>query len=262
MSLGGKLDADIEVVVFASGEGHFLGGCITSVMRAVVYAEANGRSVVLTVVVQAATPLTRAWVSQRLNSRWRALHCPGSTLSEARNTARLSVTGHYAAFIDGYDLWCETWLDRAVDAATRELGIWHPEVLITFGNDFHSSAGYSVMFQPRVLGDQATLLSGRTFASGFLTSRAILIEHPWPDADPERGWDTPDHWWNCNVAAAGHLHRVLPAAFHYRRIPDANVGRPGQLPGAPRCRIGPTRLARSLRAWRPELGLPIIEQSQ
>jgi glycosyltransferase involved in cell wall biosynthesis len=236
--------ADLEVVVFAHDERHFLGSCITSVMRAAAYAESKGRSVILTAVVRAATPLTSAWVHQRLSAGWQVLNCPDLTLSQARNLARLAVTGRHVAFIDGYDLWCETWLDRAADAASRESAIWRPEALITFGNDFHSSAGYSVFFQPLRLDCAAVLLSHQTFASGFLAPRDIVLAHPWHDADVERGWDTPDHWWNCDVAAAGHMHRALPEAFHYRRLPDANTMGTSLPRGTPKIRIGPTPLAR------------------
>jgi glycosyltransferase involved in cell wall biosynthesis len=250
--------ADLEVVVFAHNEEHFLGGCITSVMRACEYAEANGRSVVLTVVVRAATPLTSAWVSQRLSSRWQVLNCPDLTLGQARNLARLATTGQNVAFIDGYDLLCETWLDRAADAASREPAVWRPEALVTFGNDFHSSAGYSVIFQPLRLDHADVFLSHQSLVSGFVAPRDILLEHPWPDVDAERGWDSPDHWWNCDVAAAGHQHRALPETFHYRRMPGTDVEVPSLSRGSPKIRVGPTSLARCVPKSAPLLSFIVL----
>jgi glycosyltransferase involved in cell wall biosynthesis len=249
---------DLEIVVFVHNEGHFLGGCITSVMRAAVYAKSKGRSVILTAVVRAATPLTSAWVHQHLTTDWQVLNCPDLTLSQARNLARLAVTGRHVAFIDGYDLWCETWLDYAADAASREPAIWRPEALITFGNDFHSAAGYSVVFQPRRLDCAAVLLSHKNLASGFLASRDIVLAHPWHDADAERGWDAPDHWWNCDVAAAGHMHRALPDTFHYRRLPDANTVDLGLPHGTPKIRTGPTPLARLIPKSAPLLSFIVL----
>lgn len=252
------MTADLEVVVFIHDEGHFLGGCITSVMRAVAYAESKGRSVALTAVLRAATPLTRAWVDQRLATGWRILDCPEATLSQARNAARLAAVGRLVAFVDGYDLWCEDWLDRAADAATREPAIWHPEVLITFGNDFQSTSGYSVIFQPLRLDYPAELLSEQRFASGFVVPRDILSAHPWPDDDAERGWNAPDHWWNCDVAAAGHMHRALPEAFHYRRLPEATRVIAAPRRGTPKARIGPTALARCNTTRAPLLSFIVL----
>jgi hypothetical protein len=246
----GGVNADLEVVVFVHDQGHFLGGCITSVMRASAYAEARGRSVLLTAVVRAPTPLTSAWVHQRLDTRWRILHSPGSALSQARNLARLAITGRHVAFIDGDDLWCENWLDSAAAAVSREPAIWRPETLITFGSDFHSPAGRSLMFQPIKLDDPSILLSHQILASGFVAPREILMANPWPDPDAERGWDQPDHWWNCNVAGTGHTHRALADTFHYRHIRGAGVGSPT----SPRGRIGPTVLARALPAGQVKPG--------
>ena len=65
---------------------------------------------ILTAVVRAPTPLTKEWVHQRLATGWQILNCPDLTLGQASNLARLAVTGRHVAFIDGYDLWCETWL--------------------------------------------------------------------------------------------------------------------------------------------------------
>jgi hypothetical protein len=234
---------DVEVVLFAHTQGNFLGGCIASLYRATAYAEEYGLTVALTAVLHSPTLLTRRVAEHLLDARWRVIDLPMADMSAARNAVRLSVRGRHVAFVDGNDLWCETWLREACLAAIRQPAVWRPEVLLTFGNDFHASAGYAAIFQPSFLSDPSLLLARNVLPSGFLSPRAVLSTHPWPQLDRDRGWVAVDRWWACDVAAAGYSHRTLPATFHYRRCPDAlrtaaqprHCGEEG--------RIGPTRLA-------------------
>jgi hypothetical protein len=146
------------------------------------------------------------------------------------------------AFIDGDDLWCETWLYEACLAAEARVAVWRPEVLLTFGNDFHRPEGYSAVFQPLHLSNPALLLINDALPSGFVTSREILETHPWPQSDPTRGWCAVDRWWSCNVAAAGCELRAVASTFHYRRRPNSLLLSASNLTTRDG-RIGPTHLA-------------------
>jgi hypothetical protein len=244
---------DAEVVLFARAQGNFLGGCVASIHRAASHAEGRGLTVALTAVLHAPTPVTRRVAESLLDARWRILDLPTTEVSAARNAARESLRGRYVAFIDGDDLWCETWLHAACRAALVEQAVWRPELLLTFGNDFHAAAGYAAIPQPAFLPDPSVLLARDVLPSGFLAPQGLLAAHPWPQADRGHGWEAVDRWWACEVAASGHAHRALPGTFHYRRRPDAlrqtapSTPWPGEVG-----RIGPTRLA-GLRA--PHLAL-------
>ncbi len=171
-------ESGIEVVLFAHSQGNFLGGCIASILRAAAYAEARDIKVALTAVLYAPTSFTVKMAEQFLDARWQVLDLPAARLDEARNAARLASRCQFAAFIDGDDLWCETWLHAAYQAAISTRAVWRPEVLLTFGNDFHRTEGYSVNFQPLHLSDPAILVLDEPLPSGFVVSREILENLP------------------------------------------------------------------------------------
>jgi hypothetical protein len=236
-------ESGVEVILFAHSQGNFLGGSIASILRAAAYAEARDLKVALTAVLHAPTPITLKMAEQFLDPRWQVLDLPTASLDQARNAARLASRRQFAAFIDGDDLWCETWLHAAHQAATSTRAVWRPEILLTFGNDFHRNEGYSAVFQPLHLSDPAILLQDDTLPSGFVVSRDVLENHPWPSADHERGWRAVDRWWSCEVAAGGYEHRALSSTFHYRRCPDVFQKSPPLRAAVSEGRIGPTRLS-------------------
>jgi hypothetical protein len=178
-----------------------------------------------------------------LDARWRVLDLPAASLDQARNAARLALRRQFAAFVDGDDLWCETWLHAACAAAKATPAVWRPEVLLAFGNDFLRTEGYSALFQPLHLSNPALLLVDDMLPSGFVAPWEVLATHPWPPSDSARGWHAVDRWWSCEVAAGGHEHRAVASTFHYRRRPEALLRRPQVKAGFTEGRIGPTRLA-------------------
>jgi hypothetical protein len=241
MSTG--IDDGVEVILFAHVEGNFLGGSIASVLRAAAYAEARNLAVGLTAVLYAPTPLTLKTAAYKLDSRWRVLHLAHARLDQARNEARLAVRRRFAAFVDGYDLWCEKWLYDAYVAAASYLAVWRPEVLLTFGNDFHKPEGYSAVFQPLHLSTPQLLLANNHLPSGFVAPLTILKTQGWPCAGSERAAQGADRWWSCEVAASGYEHRAIPSTFHYRRYPYALLETPRSPANSREERIGPTRLS-------------------
>jgi hypothetical protein len=236
-------DSGIEVIMFAHSQGNFLGGCIASILRAVAYAEARGLKVALTAILHAPTPFTLKMAKQFLDARWEILDLPTASIDHARNAALLASRRQFAAFVDGDDLWCETWLHAAYQAAITTRAVWRPEVLLTFGNDFNRNEGYSAVFQPLHLSSPALLLVGNPLPSGFVVSRDILAKHPWPSTNHQRGWNAVDQWWSCEVAAGGYEHRALASTFHYRRCRDALLIGHQLRAGSSEGRIGPTRLS-------------------
>ena len=236
-------DAGVEVVLFVRAQGNFLGGCFASIRRAAAYAEAKGLDVVFTAVLQTPTPLTLKMVERNVDADWRIIDSTKAGLDHARNAARMDLRKELAAFVDGDDLWCETWLYAAWVAAKARFAVWRPEVLLTFGNDFRLRPGYSAVFQPLHLSNAGLLLVSDPLPSGFVAPRKLLETYAWPVPDPERGWSALDRWWNCEVAAGGYEHRAVLSTFHYRRRPNALLKAPRTPDLVGEDRIGPTRLA-------------------
>jgi len=232
----------VEVFLFASSEGNFLGGTLLSIKRSAEHAKANGLKVKLSVILYRATSLTAAMIDHYTDKSWQKLELGDVGLSEARNAAGLALDAPFAAFIDGYDVWCENWLYAGINAARKLRAVWRPRWLLTFGNDLGLVSGYSAMQQPSELCNSADLLTSDPYQSGFVSAREIIKSCKWPTPDVDRGWVGVDRWWNCEVAGRGYEHRTLKSTFHYRRRPLA-LSKASKVCEVSVSRCGPTNLA-------------------
>ena len=233
---------DVSVCLFARSERTRLYASVTSVIRSIERAEQEGLAIDLLGVLCNSSGPTESRLCEIMGPRWRNLRLDGSSLGMARRSAALASKGHYVTYLDAGDVWSENWIVAAIAAASSRPGpaVWRHEAVLQSGDDYyHDPENYTCTFQPDECQgfDYAAMLGENPFATSFLTQQEILAAVPFPCEDTERGWDSPDWWWNCNVVSEGYHHRIVPETFLYRRYSPSD-------PLALR-RIGPTRLSRN-----------------
>jgi hypothetical protein len=241
--------ADVSVILIGHDQDVLIHGSIVSAERAAARAHARGLSIELILLLRDPTPALAKWSADRIGISWRVLTSSAQDHGAAHNEAIAASSGRYIAWIDGWDLWSENWIEAAVLAAERApaAAVWHPEAVVRFGQNFFSTQGYALLWQPDGAAgeiDYAALLDEAPYPTGPFAARSLFDEIPFPTEDAARGWADACWWWTCNVAGAGYHHAVVRETFHYQRMDRANQRR-----SAPRhqanWRIGPTPLSRA-----------------
>jgi hypothetical protein len=151
--------------------------------------------------------------------------------AQTRNAAVSLASADFVTFLDGDDLWGESWLSHAVaQAKVRPDSIWHPEWRYHFTDeDFrrHSvtrlpsidAGSYFVQhvasddpdFDPRVL------LLENVWSVNCLASVKIFQQIPYPSTNRGRGLGIEDWSWNIATVCEGYEHRLVPDTVHMIR---------------------------------------------
>lgn len=207
--------ADIAAVVTLHREGESAVPSLVSAWRAAEHARAAGISVLLAIVIDRADPSTVA-VANRWSSRGaRVLPVGAGDLGDARNAAVRALDSEWVAFLDGDDLWGESWLTRAhyaaASAGDTSLDVWHPQVNVMFGASqsllHHIDSTDSTFSLARLrLHNAWTALS--------FVRRSHLDALPYPRNRLDAGFGYEDWSWNIEVLRRGGRHRVVVDAVH------------------------------------------------
>jgi len=144
-------------------------------------------------------------------------------LGAARNAAVRSLKTEWIAFLDADDLWGESWLTRAHQAATATedpsaLDVWHPQVNVMFGAS-QSLLHHIDSSDPSFSSARLRLHNAWTALS--FVRRVHLKETPYPQNRIDEGFGYEDWSWNIEVLRRGGRHRVVGDTVHaIRRTPN------------------------------------------
>jgi hypothetical protein len=234
---------DLSLVVFATAD-HLLDlhGCIFAAARARAQAQAAGHAVQSIVAIDPGEAALAEWCQERLDASWEIVACGDSGAGLSEPKVWQHCRGRYLAWTDGRDLWSANWLRDALARVRQHGGAWHPEVLLTYSGDHFSNEGRGFRLLTEQDGELSSLLAADTLPAGFVCERSILAQWPFPRADAVRGLGDANRWWHCQTAAAGVLHGIVPATFHYRRLSWAELNAPPLHPRA-RARYGAIALS-------------------
>lgn len=207
---------DITAVVTAHKEGLLLVPSLRSAIRSASYAEAQGISVELLVLLDRADPLTENVVKSfsSNNLRIQEVDCgdPGLSRNEAASVAK----GNWLAFLDGDDLWGENWLLNAVRAAKydRRAIVWHPEVSVYFGE---SRRIFRHIDMESSEYEHLGLVTQNYWTALHFSPRALMLDVPYVATGPVgyEDWD-----WNVSAIKAGAIHKVVKGTGHAIRVKD------------------------------------------
>jgi len=209
--------ADVTCVVNVHRESHLVTPTIKSVQRARKFASACGIDTILVLVLDKTDEDTRSVVCQQVEESDKVLEISKGDLALARNEAIKSAESEYVTFLDGDDLWCQTWIVDCFAKASRDGGdcVLHPEYNIYFGNDASHVLKHvdseSERFEFEYIYRQnywtALSFSKRTVYERFPYKKNTILD----------GFGYEDWNWNYETLTAGIKHKTVTNTAHFIR---------------------------------------------
>jgi hypothetical protein len=207
---------DITAAVIVHREGALAAASIRSLEAAAALAEAAGLTIERSYVLDRPDTATRSLIEQMCPAPWQGIILDAGDQGAARNHAAETARGQYIAFLDGDDLWGQSWLVRAHAAAAglRPEAIIHPEFAYFFEGDA-TILRHVDQDDPEF---DLDLLRAVNYWDGLCFCRtAIYRAHPYAPRDLARGWALEDWHWNCETLNAGYRHRIAPETVIFKR---------------------------------------------
>jgi glycosyltransferase involved in cell wall biosynthesis len=210
---------DITVIINCHNENLFAYRAIKSVIRAKNYANANGISIEIIIILDIPNDETlkivkccQADYPSSINNIYNVSF---GDLSLSRNYGISKASGKYIAFLDGDDLMGENWLYEAYNAAlSHDNCIFHPELGIAFGTKFfwwqHIDQESKKFFLE-------TLFTDNYWTSSVFALKEIFLLFPYKPHYLNEGYGYEDWHWNCETVAAGFIHKIVPNTIHFIR---------------------------------------------
>ena len=207
---------DITAVLTAHAEGALAAVSFRSFLDACRHAERSGLVVERVVVLDKAKRQTLR-VFEDLDGEAVSVHRTDfGDQGMVRNFAAQAARGEFVAFLDGDDLWCDSWLSdacRFLQAAPENV-IAHPEF-----NRFFS--GVSSVFvhidQEDPSFDIDFLRHANYWDAMCMARRSTHLRFPYCKRRVEEGFALEDWHWNCETVMAGHVHKIVPDTIHFKR---------------------------------------------
>lgn len=141
-------------------------------------------------------------------------------LAQSRNHGVSTANGRFVAFLDGDDLWGESWLVRAYEYSLSITAptVLHTEYFIAFGRENFARVQWD---SEAVEFDALTLMQNWHFCNNSFASRNLLLENPFVSYDHNSGFGSEDWHWSCETLARGIRHSPVPnTAYFYRMRND------------------------------------------
>ncbi|WP_454692322.1 glycosyltransferase family 2 protein [Achromobacter aloeverae] len=206
---------NVSAVINGHVEGLLLKPSIDSALKAREYAEANGVSVEIIVVLDRPDEISRtvARACLKAHPAHRILEVQNGDLGLSRNDGASAANGDYIAFLDGDDLWGKNWLAAAYNSATatgREV-VWHPEVNVYFGGNPH-------IFLHIDSDDVAFEISGLAYTNYWtalsFVRRDFLLQVPYSRTKLAKQIGYEDWAWNLHTMELGAVHKIVLGTGH------------------------------------------------
>ncbi|QYG04237.1 glycosyltransferase family 2 protein [Massilia sp. NP310] len=138
-------------------------------------------------------------------------------LAQSRNHGVRAASGKFVAFLDGDDLWGESWLARAyayMETLTSPI-VLHTEFFIAFGRENFARVQWD-SFAPEF--DALTLMQNWHFCNNSFASRDLLLANPFISYDHDSGFGSEDWHWSCETLARGIRHAPVPETAYFYRM--------------------------------------------
>lgn len=201
---------DISVIICGHNEGRLIHRTITSVLRAVDYAKLK-KNLEIEIIISLDNP-SEEMFDYINNSKYRDRFVSYTNnfidLALSRNFAATKARGKYLAFIDGDDIFCETWLLKSFDKAEnyKEECILHPEYFISFEAKNHlwkriSSVDPSFRF--------GSLFAYNLWDATIFLNASLMKRFNFKACPKDSGWGYEDYDFFCNTLGSDVPHLIV-----------------------------------------------------
>jgi glycosyltransferase involved in cell wall biosynthesis len=200
---------DISAIINLHAEGMLAHSSFVSAARTKAHAERLGLQVEVLAVLDQPNADTLDFVKNCTILDFTSITVAHGDLGRARNSGIEAATGEWVSFLDGDDLWAESWLAAAYRAATNDSRpvVWHPRGLIMFGTE-------TFLFIHVDMEDEDFELLGLSisniWAAQAFARRELYLSVPYPPSDLAQQVGYEDWGWNMATIEKGYLHKVVP----------------------------------------------------
>jgi len=216
---------DISLILTVHNETVVTGVTMIAANASVKAAERAGYSVEKIIVLDAATPRTRACLSNPAYSDWQLIDLSERDLGRARNRVVRMARGSYVAFLDADDLFSENWLAQGAavldaGAAAGERVIAHPAINWIFDAD---QALMAVTPQESPIFSPVFFYFENYYDSLCMAPRQAHLDIPYVSRDIPNGLSYQDSQFAIETLAAGWLHRTAKDTIIFKRRRDTSL---------------------------------------
>lgn len=208
---------DMSVIVTAHNEGRLAHRTMRSLFRAINYANNNGVSTEIVVVMDRPAPETMKCISMYDESGIRKELVDIGDPGLSRNYGVNLSEGRYIALLDADDLIGVDWLYKAfryLEDSHKGI-IVHPEYYVAF-------EGKNLIWRPVASIDKnfhvGDLLEFNHWDIVCAAGREILLRHPFESTLPMSGYGYEDWHFYCETLASGVQHHMVPETVFFKRI--------------------------------------------
>lgn len=211
----------VSVLMNFHREGYLAQATIASARAAVAHFNDQGLGEIHVVaVIDSGDDITIEVINQNQDFIDSIEHVHYKDLAQSRNHGVARAEGEFVAFLDGDDLWGNSWLAQAYRYAKKFSTplVLHTEYFIAFGRENFARVQWD---SDAVEFDAFTLMQNWHFCNNSFASRALLRDNPFISYDHDSGFGSEDWHWSCETLARGIRHAPVPnTAYFYRMRND------------------------------------------
>lgn len=217
----------IAAVITAHAEGGWLTFAIESALRNISLLDTEARVYVLLdnpdqLTLQAASAYGDSITLLKVSF---------GDVCQVRNFAVNSVKEDFIAFLDGDDLWGDSWLSACLNQLRLEdesdNWVFHPKLTYCFGtNGVESSIVMEHIDSESKEFNPYSLVSSNLWSALAFAPKKIFSKFPYVSSSEELGIGFEDWTFNIQTLAGGVRHKVLEETIHFiRRKPQGSRGK-------------------------------------
>ncbi|MBX2881885.1 MAG: glycosyltransferase family 2 protein [Granulosicoccus sp.] len=207
----------VSCVLNGHREGHLIYPTIRSVKRAIEYARSSGLKTEFLAILDRPDTDTRSIVERELKGYGKVHVVDEGDLGLARNIGARRCQGEYIAFVDGDDLWSQTWLVDAflLCSSRADETVIHPEYNVYFGFDGAHTLQHVDM-------EDVDFELNHFYRQNYWTAlsfakRSTYLATPYLKNRISEGFGFEDWSWNFETIDKGVVHKVAPGTTHFIR---------------------------------------------
>lgn len=213
---------DVTIVLNAHREGSLAHASVESARAAAEHARRSGLEVEMLVVLDRPDAETRSYFNEYVRSQIPVHEVEYGDLGLSRNHGVAHAAGEFVAFLDCDDLWGKHWLEKAV-RFSRAYGrncICHPQYNLFWGMKSYVWEHLDQEAENFSLND---LLVTNPWTALSFARRVTYETVPYRFSSLIDGIGYEDWGWNCDVIAAGFVHKVVPNTIHFVRAKEQGL---------------------------------------